>query len=155
MAVGLGLESLQVGDLVKVSLVMTPARVTSVDRHFAYVEWPWGGIDPESRFRWDGNRAFARDPHAEDWLCSPYRTDPEPRHLAENDMCVVGIPEMVTRVVGIDRYEQPQDEGFLPRFLVAVSVLPVDGFAFIDGEDAGDTLYFPSAEPITIERVAD
>ncbi|MFD1275532.1 hypothetical protein ACFQ51_39865 [Streptomyces kaempferi] len=133
---GLEWESLQVGDLVEISLAMTPTRVTGVDQYYAYVEWPWGDIDPESRFRWDGGRAFARNPDSQDWADSPYRTDPEPWHLTENAMCMVGIPETIAQVVDIRRCEQPQDVGWLPRPHLMLGVIPADRRAYTDDEDA-------------------
>ncbi|MGW9031381.1 hypothetical protein ACWGQ5_46665 [Streptomyces sp. NPDC055722] len=155
MADDLELESMQVGDLVKISLAMTPTRVTRVDQYYAYVEWPWGEIDPESRFRWNGGRAFARNPDSQDWVDSPYRTDPEPWHLTENATCLVGIPETIAQVVDIHRCEQPQDVGWLPRPRLMLGIIPADRSEYIDDEDAGDTLYFPSAEPIAIERATE
>ncbi|MFF0462920.1 hypothetical protein [Streptomyces mexicanus] len=155
MADGLEPESLQIGDLVKISLAMTPTRVTRVDPYYAYVEWPWHEIDPESRCQWDGSRAFARNPDSQDWVDSPYRTDPEPWHLTENSTCRVGIPETIAQVVDIHRCEQAQDVGWLPRPRLMLGIIPADRSEYIDDEDAGDTLYFPSGEPIVIKRAAE
>ncbi|MFF2381226.1 MULTISPECIES: hypothetical protein [unclassified Streptomyces] len=147
-----GLEWLQVGDLVKISCPLVAARVAEVDQHYAYVEWPWGEIDPASRFRWNGQRAFAKDPKSLDWLGSPFRTVPEPRHLRANDMCEVGIPDMIVQVSEILRFESPQDRGWLPRPRLTLGVIPADYPMHIDDEDAGDCLHFPTREPITVER---
>jgi hypothetical protein len=69
-------------------------------------------------------------------------------------MCMVGIPTMIAQVVTIHRCEQPEDVGWLPRPRVMMGIVPADRPEYIDDEDAGDTLYFPSAEPITLERAA-
>lgn len=154
MADDLVLESLQVGDLLRISCPMAPARVAGIGRDYAYVEWPWREIDPASRFRWNGQRAFARDPDSHEWIGPAFRTDPEPWHLTPNAMCRVGIPETIVQITSVHQCEPPEDRGWLPRPRIMLGFIPADHPEYIDIEDAGDTLYFPSAEPITIGRAA-
>ncbi|MEW1800338.1 hypothetical protein [Streptomyces virginiae] len=90
------------------------------------VEWPRGEIDPPSRFRWNGQRAFAASPDDPDWTTSLFRTDPEPWNLSVGDNCLVGIPETLVRITDIGRYDPPQDVGWLPRPHTLLGVVPAD-----------------------------
>lgn len=120
---------------------MTPFEVT--------VEWPWAEIDPESAYRWNGQRAIPRDESGQGW-CGLFRTTPDPRFLEAGDSCLVGVPETRVRVIDIGHYDPPADVGWRPRPHTMLVVLPVDPRA----EEEGDTIDLASAAPLTIERVA-
>ncbi|WP_143674336.1 MULTISPECIES: hypothetical protein [Streptomyces] len=68
---------------------------------------------------------------------------------------MVGIPETIAQVVDIHRCDQPQDVGWLPRPRLMLGIIPADRSEYIDHEDADDTRYFPTAEPIAIKRAAE
>ena len=131
---------------------MVPVRVVDVSEFHASVEWPWGQIDPDSQFRWNGQRAFARSADSDDWIRSLFRTEPEPWNLVAGSECKVGIPETIVQVIDVYHYDLPQDIGWLPRPHTMLTVIPADHPEYADLEDAGDTIDIPSAAPITIER---
>ncbi|MFI8501212.1 hypothetical protein ACIGFK_22355 [Streptomyces sp. NPDC085524] len=147
-------QDFRIGDVLRVSCPPTQARVANVSRFDIAVEWPWGEIDPQSRFRWNGQRAFATSPDAPDWTTSLFRTDPEPWNLSVGDNCLVGIPETLVRITDIGRYDPPQDVGWLPRPHTLLGVVPADYPDETVTEDDVDTIYIDSAAPVTIELVS-
>ncbi len=143
----------EVGDLLRVSCAPAPARVTGVSRSHVSIEWPWGDVDPDSRYGWDGRFALPVEPDGREW--SLFRTEQDPRGLKPDDTCLVGIPETLVHVVDVGRYDPPMDTGRLPRPHTLLIVLPVDrpGSA-VGGEDEGDTIELGSAAPIVMQRAS-
>ncbi|MGW1756751.1 hypothetical protein [Streptomyces mirabilis] len=141
------------GDVLRVSCTPTPARVAEVSPFYVSVEWPWGGIDPDSQYRWNGQVALPVEPDSWEW--SLFRTEQDPRTLKANDTCLVGIPETLVRVLDVAHYDPPTDTGRLPRPHTLMTVLPVD-YPSIEGsdEDEGDTIELDGAAPIAIEKVS-
>ncbi|MEW5354868.1 hypothetical protein [Streptomyces sp. 16-176A] len=117
------------------------------------IEWPWGDVDPDSRYGWDGRFALPVEPDGREW--SLFRTEQDPRGLEPDDTCLAGIPETLVHVIDVGRYDPPMDTGRLPRPHTLLIVLPVDrpGSA-VGGEDEGDTIELDSAAPIVRERVS-
>jgi hypothetical protein len=146
------LQHLRPGELLRVSCPMTHTRVADVSGFYASVEWPWRQIDRSSQFRWNGQRAFRRSAESSEWIGSLFRTDPEPWHLSAGDECQVGIPETLVQLVSVHHWDPPRDIGWLPRPNIMLWVIPPDHPEYADLEDAGDSIAFPSAEPITLER---
>lgn len=144
----------QVGDVLRVSCPPAKGRVTDVSRFHASVEWPWAEIDPQSQFRWNGQRAFAMSADSPEWTMSLFRTDPVPWDLHTGDTCLVGIPETLVRIIDIGRYDPPQDVGWLPRPHTMLVVVPADYPDEALSEDDGDTIDLDSAAPVTIELVS-
>ncbi|WP_432753363.1 hypothetical protein ACE1OA_24105 [Streptomyces sp. JL2001] len=147
-------QDFRVGDVLRVTCPPAQGRVTAVSRFHASVEWPWAEIDPQSRFRWNGQRAFGISPDSRDWTMSLFKTDPEPWNLQVGDTCLVGIPETLVRITDIGRYDPPQDVGWLPRPHTMLGVVPVDYPAEALSEDDGDTIDLDSAAPVSIELVS-
>ncbi|MFD8855870.1 hypothetical protein [Streptomyces vinaceus] len=143
----------QVGDVLRVSCPPAKGRVAEVSSFYAAVEWPWAEIDPQSMFRWNGQRAFAMSADSTEWTTSLFKTDPEPWNLRVGDSCLVGIPETLVRIIDVGRYDPPQDVGWLPRPHTLLGVVPADYPDEALSEDDVDTIYLGSAEPVTIELV--
>ncbi|MFF3663875.1 hypothetical protein [Streptomyces olivochromogenes] len=141
------------GDVLRVSCTPTPARVAEVSPFYVSVEWPWGGIDPDSQYRWNSQVALPVEPDSWEW--SLFRTEQDPRTLKANATCLVGIPETLVRVLDVAHYDPPTDTGQLPRPHTLMTVLPVD-YPSIEGsdEDEGDTIELDGAAPIAIEKVS-
>ncbi|EID55037.1 hypothetical protein [Saccharomonospora xinjiangensis] len=148
-----GLDDFRVGELVQVRCPMVPARVAEVTNFHVFVEWPWGRVDPASKFAWNGQRAFSRNASSIDWIASLFRTDPEPWHLSPGQECHVGIPERVMQVIDVYHCDPPRDIGRLPRPHTMLAVIPADHPEYADLEDACDTIEVPSAAPLTLTRV--
>ncbi|MER7623460.1 hypothetical protein [Streptomyces sp. NPDC126503] len=142
------------GDVLRVSCPSAEGRVVEVSRFHASVEWPWAEIDPHSQFKWNGRRAFGMSPDSSDWTLSLFKTDPEPWNLHVDDICRVGIPETLVRIIDIGRYDPPQDVGWLPRPHTMLVVVPADYPDEALSEDDGDTIDLESAAPVTIELVS-
>lgn len=142
----------QVGDILRVSCAPTPTRVTEVSRFYVSIEWPWGEVDPNSQYGWNGRFALPVEPDGREW--SLFRTEQDPRTLEPDDTCLVGIPETLVRVIDVGHYDPPMDTGRLPRPHTLLIVLPI-GRPNVEGnsEDEGDTIELDSAAPITLERV--
>ncbi|MFF3174156.1 hypothetical protein ACFVQ0_16165 [Streptomyces sp. NPDC057900] len=66
---------------------------------------------------------------------------------------VVGIHEMLVRIIDIGRYDPPQDVGRLPRPHTMLVVVPADYSDEALSEDAGDTIDLDSAAPLAVELV--
>ncbi len=154
MGEGTAHQDFRVGDVLRVSCPPARGRVVDVSRFDVAVEFPWAEIDPQSRFRWNGQRAFAIDPDSPEWTTSLFKTDPEPRNLRAGDSCLVGIPETLVRIIDIGRYDPPQDVGWLPRPHTMLIVVPADHPDEDLSEDEGDTIDLESAAPVTIELVS-
>jgi hypothetical protein len=144
----------RVGDVLRVTCPPSPARIGKVTRFYASVIWPWGEIDPDSKYRWNGEVAFPTPDSRE----SPglFRTDPEPHHLVAGESCLVGIPETLVGVVDVIRHDPPQDVGWLPRPHTTLAVIPVDipvdQLAAAEGQE-GDLIRLDSFAPISLEVV--
>lgn len=128
--------------MVSVSLPWTPTVVTRRGRYHAAVRWPWAELDPESQYRPDGTFAFPVDETSEPW--SPYRLRPPAGELRDGDACEVGNPPMTCYVVRSNRYDPPQDDGFLPRLTESISLLPA-GSGHAPASDMG------RSEPLHVE----
>ncbi len=143
----------EVGDILRVSCAPVPARVTGVSRSYVSIEWPWGEVDPDSQYGWNGRFALPVEPDGWEW--SLFRTEGDPRGLEPDDTCLVGIPETLVRVIDVGHYDPPMDTGRLPRPQTLLIVLPVDRPGVEGGsEDEGDTIELDSAAPIVMERVS-
>ncbi|WP_145868727.1 hypothetical protein [Streptomyces capillispiralis] len=142
----------QVGNVLRVSCASAPARVTEVSRFDVSIEWPWGEVDADSQYVWNGRFALPVEPDGREW--SLFRTEQDPRTLEPGDTCLVGIPETLVRVIDVGQYDPPMDTGRLPRPHTLLIVLPV-GRSPVEGsgEDEGDTIELDSAAPLAIERV--
>src|SRR5262249_30601300 len=141
------------GDHLVVSCQPHRAEVVGADKVYVYVQWPWRRPDPESVFRWDGTRAFARDPlhHDFDWL---WRLDPPPAELQTGDLCVVLIPPTEVVVTWATHFDPPKDMGSLPRPTGALTVVPASAQRHRGDEDEeqlGQGLYLNKGEPLEIE----
>ncbi|MER7676282.1 hypothetical protein [Streptomyces sp. NPDC096934] len=147
-------QDFQVGDILRVSCPQAQTRVAHVSRFYASVEWPWAQIDPESQFRWNGQRAFAVSADSSEWTMSLFKTTPEAWNLHVGDSCLVGIPETLVRIIDIGRYDPPQDVGRLPRPHTMLVVVPADYPAEALSKDDGDTIDLDSAAPLAIELVS-
>jgi hypothetical protein len=140
-----------VGELLRISCEPRNARVTEVTPYYVTLEWPWRGIDNESRrFRWSGRVALPRDPNHFEWHNTPWRVDPEPHELQVGDLAIVGILPTTVRIMRIRRHDPPLELGWLPR---PEATLGVCFQGDEDDDEAGFALYQPSREPIVIERV--
>ncbi|MGY3202999.1 hypothetical protein ACVW19_003514 [Streptomyces sp. TE5632] len=137
--------------MLKVSCSPAPARVAKVLGSYVSLHWPWEKIDPDSRFRWDGQVAFPVDPDSWEWSHTLFRTEPSPQDLRSGDPCQVGIPETLVRVIDIAHYDPPADLGRLPRPHTMLVVLPVDHPTDPLQEDEGATIEIGSAAPIVME----
>ncbi|SEC33754.1 hypothetical protein [Streptomyces sp. PAN_FS17] len=143
----------QVGDILQVSCAPTPAQVTEVSRSYVSIEWPWGEVDPDSLESWNGQFALPVEPDGWEW--SLFRTEQDPRTLKPGDTCLVGIPEMLVRVIDVGHYDPPMDTGRLPRPHTLLIVLPVDRPSVGGGcEEEGDTIELDSTAPISVERIS-
>ncbi|MGY0017509.1 hypothetical protein [Streptomyces sp. cg35] len=143
----------RVGDVLRVSCSPASARVADVRGSYISVEWPWEKIDPDSRFRWNGQVAFPVDPGSWEWSYTLFRTEPSPQYLNRGDSCSVSIPETLVRVVDIRRHDPPLDLGRLPRPHTRLVVLPVDASSDALQEDEAATIEIESAAPIAMELV--
>lgn len=143
----------QVGDVLRVGCSPARARVADVRGSYIFVEWPWGKVDPDSRFRWNGQRAFPVDPGSGEWSYTLFRTEPNPQYLNRGDLCSVSIPETLVRVVDVLRHDPPLDLGRLPRPRTRLVVVPVDVSSDALQEDEAATIEIESAAPMTIELV--
>jgi hypothetical protein len=97
-------------------------------------------VDPESAFRWNGNRAFNRDPHHYEWDGELYRLSPAVTALAEGDTCRVDIPETTVQVISVHTFDPPRDVGWLPRPRRYLGVLPQGQSFDPEFEDQGSSL---------------
>ncbi len=147
-------QDFRVGDVLRVSCRQAQGQVAHVSRLYVSVEWPWAEIDPQSQFRWNGQRAFAASADSPEWTMSLFKTDPEPWNLHVGDSCLVGIPETLVRIIDIGRYDPPQDVGWLPRPHTMLVVVPADYPDEALFEDAGDTIDLDSAAPLAVELVS-
>ncbi|MEU8252056.1 hypothetical protein [Nonomuraea sp. NPDC048916] len=149
----------RVGDILRVTCPPTTAQVAQVSKFYAFVDWPWGGIDPDSQYRWNGQVAFPAEPGSYEWSYLLFRTDPEPWHLALGDSCLVGIPETLVRVVEVIHHDPPADVGRLPRPHTWVIVLLADQPDEIYERDeeeggGGSVIELDSFTPIRLDIVS-
>jgi hypothetical protein len=128
------------GDVLSVRCPPIEAQVAAIAPHYLSLRWPWNEVDPESAFRWNGNRAFNRDPNHYEWDGELYRLSPDVTELAEGDSCQVGIPETTVQVISVHPFDPPRDVGWLPRPRRWLSVLPHGQSFDPDFEDQGSTL---------------
>ncbi|MFG2039099.1 hypothetical protein [Dactylosporangium sp. NPDC048998] len=140
----------QPGDHLLISCEPQDVEVVRADRFYVYVSWPWHRPDPASKVRWDGTRAFARDPEHSDFD-QLWRLDPPPVELQIGGVCQVSIPPIEVVVTWAARFDPPKDIGWLPRPTGALDVVPVFGERQPGGEEIG--LYLGDTEPLRIERL--
>lgn len=138
----------EVGEVVGLECLPEDARVVQADGKYLYVKWPWGSIDPDSNYKWDGLRAFPVDPQSFEWTNTPWRLEPAPNELSPGDVCMIGIPYSRVLVRGVRRFDPPRDCGSLPRPSSALSVVPLGEFQ--DDEEAGYLVYLDGAEPVNV-----
>jgi hypothetical protein len=150
---GEGQRQFQVGDVLLVSCPSARTRVAHVTPFDISVEWPWAQIDPDSEIQWNGRRAIPRTSRNGEWG-GLFRVDPSPRHLEAGDSCLVGIPEVLVRIIDVGRFDPPADVGWLPRPHTMLIVLPVDHPHDPHAEEEGDTIDLETAAPIKIELVS-
>lgn len=140
-----------VGEVLRISCAAAEARVARVTSDYVMLAWPWGGVDPDSvRVRWDGTRAFPREPDHPEWHNTPWRIEADDvRALNVADVCGVGIPLAQVRVRAVRSHRPPADLGRLPRPELTLSVV------FLGDEQkpaAGFDLPLPCAEPLVVEH---
>jgi hypothetical protein len=138
--------------VLRVSCSPARAQVGKVTKFYASIGWPWREIDPDSRYRWNGEVAFPTPASHDDarWI---YPTDPEPQDLVEGQTCLVSIPETLVRIVDVIRHDPPQDVGWLPRPRLSLVVVGIDEPEGASGEDEY-LIRLDSGEPITINIVS-
>ncbi|MES5818509.1 hypothetical protein [Streptomyces sp. RG80] len=148
--------SYRVGDILRVTCPWTPAKVARVAGSHAFIVWPWAEIDPESRYRWDGQTAMPTDPDSLEWWQGVFHTEPKPWELSAGDTCLVGVPETLVRVLDIQRHDPPADRGRLPRPRITLVVAHVDqpDGTWAEEEGQGFVIDPNSSEPLTFELVS-
>ncbi|MFJ8644787.1 hypothetical protein ACIRNI_01455 [Streptomyces sp. NPDC093546] len=116
----------RVGDVLRVACPFVDTRVEGLKWDYLSVEWPWWQRDYDSEsFHWNGIVALGLDARTRVWgETELFRTDPAPQFLEPGDACRVGLPPTVVHVTAIDRFDPPQETGWLPRPHLAVAVLP-------------------------------
>jgi hypothetical protein len=143
-------DEFQAGDHLRISCEPRTVEVASADESYVYVRCPWQWPDPESKYRWDGETAFARDPDHYDFD-RLWRLDPPPTELNVGQSCQLSIPSIEVVVVSVTRVHPSEDLGWLPRPEVALDLVPASDSP--DDEDAVQALYLSEGEPIVIERL--
>jgi hypothetical protein len=114
------------------------------------VKWPWGAVDQQSRFRWDGSMAFPVDDESFEWQNTPWRLEPDPSELVVGASCMVGIPPTRVVVQDVENFDPPRDLGWLPRPTLGLAV--VSAGQYQDHPDAGYMLYLDGPEPIEVRH---
>ncbi len=134
--------------------VLGPARasagtvVTGIAPSHVRVRRPWGTVDPDSRFRWDGDHALCRPRDHDEWDKEVFRASPGPSGSAAGDPCRVGIPPTTVHVVEAHRFDPPRDVGSLPRPAHLLWV-PREGTSLDpDLDDQGCRVHPDGPEPI-------
>ncbi|MDQ1012993.1 hypothetical protein QFZ82_007478 [Streptomyces sp. V4I23] len=145
------LADVRVGDVLRVVCEPVHARVSSDSPYYVFVRWPWGEVDPDSRFRWNGERAFPRRADHCEWDMELFRLEPEPAGLAVGDVCLVGIPETTVHVLSVEHFQPPQDRGWLPRPTRSLYVMRRGQSFDPELEDQGCVLYPGGHEPMELE----
>ncbi|MFF3527236.1 hypothetical protein ACFYX5_11230 [Streptomyces rubiginosohelvolus] len=145
-------ETVEVGDVLRVSCAFAPTRVVEVSDREVSVVWPWERIDPDSEVRWNGQYAVPRRQGSAESRLSLFQTEPAPWTLSAGDSCGVGIPEQLVQVIDVGHGDPPHDVGWLPRPHTMLIVLPVD-YEDPLGLAEGDTISVPSVAPVRFERV--
>lgn len=147
----------RVGDILRVTCPWVVAEVVAVSRSYASLAWPWAEIDPDSRFAWNGQVAFSTDPDSPERWQDVFRTNPEPWQLSAGDTCLVGVPETLVRVLGVDRHDPPADRGWLPRPRTTLVVAHLDQPEepmWAEEEGEGFIIAPGSFAPLTLEFVS-
>jgi hypothetical protein len=147
----------QVGDILRVVCPPVTTQVVEISRHYVTVDWPWGKIDPYSKYLWNGQVAFPIDPDSYEWLEGLFYTDPATHHLLVGDTCFVYIPETYVALIDIIHHNPPLDTGQLPQSHTTLVVRRIDHLEPIvgddDEEDSGIPIELDSATPITLDVV--
>ncbi|WP_052807163.1 hypothetical protein [Risungbinella massiliensis] len=155
---GIPQQDYRVGDVLRVTCPPTTALVAEVSSFYVTIDWPWGEIDPDSKYGWNGQVVFPTDPNSYEWLLGLFHTDPEPQHLVPGDTCLVGIPETLVHVVDVIHHDPLADIGWLPRPHTTLVVLHVNQSEETDEEDEdrgkGFAIELDSAAPIALEIVS-
>lgn len=145
---------LHVGDLLQISCPATPARVVEKSSTYLVVEWPWWTVDPLGQgASWNGCVAITIDPSSYDWERELFSTEPAPAQLNPGDICRIGIPPTIVRVLSVDTFDPPLETGYLPRPRRLVTVLPANQPVDVESEDQGYSLDPDDGIPITFEPV--
>jgi hypothetical protein len=71
------MQEFRVGDVLRVGCLPVETQVSAIRPFYASVRWPWHEVDPESAFKWNGDRGFNRDPSHYEWDGELYRLSPE------------------------------------------------------------------------------
>ena len=140
-------EEFRVGETLIISCDWADAQVTKVDGFYVCLEWPRGTVDPQSRYRWNGQCMFPRDPRHYDWSNTPWHLEPDSDQLETGDTCQVGIPPTRVLVREVYDFDPPEDLGSLPRPTRGLAVVAVNEQ---DNEDAGFILYLDGRDPISV-----
>ncbi|MFC1434181.1 hypothetical protein ACEZDB_26380 [Streptacidiphilus sp. N1-3] len=139
------------GDVLSVRCEPVDARVSNDSPHYVFVRWPWGDIDRESRYRWNGDRAFPRRPDHYERDMDLFCLEPDAADLAVGDVCQVGIPAATVHVLSVEQFDPPQDSGWLPRPTWSLSVMRHGQTFDPDLEDQGCLMYPGGHEPMELE----
>ncbi|MEU4064369.1 hypothetical protein AB0F25_18460 [Streptomyces wedmorensis] len=148
-----GLDRVRAGDIVSLRCASREAVVADVSPHYVSVRWPWNEVDPNSFMQWNGLRAIPRTSDAPDWRNEPFRVTSSSEPLERQDMCEVGIPEMVAYVVHVAKFSDPLDVGWLPRPRIYVSLVAHGVQISPSAEEIGFTLDPDGDEQIQAELV--
>jgi len=147
----LELADVRVGDVLTAVCEPVDARVSSDSPYYVFVRWPWGGVDAQSRFRWNGERAFPRRRDHYERDMELFCLEPDAADLVAGDACWLGIPETTVHVLSIELFDPPEDQGWLPRPTRSLYVMR-HGHTFDPQlEDQGCVLYPGGHEPMELK----
>src|SRR5688572_8915891 len=109
-------------------LIWSDPRAVRVDALYGdlvAVHWPWGTVDPESKYAWDGTVAVPTDSSSLEWVQTPWRIGPR-ADLRVGGVCELLIPATECIVAEIERFDHPEDTGSLPRPTSALTLMFAD-----------------------------
>ncbi|WP_147140301.1 hypothetical protein [Stackebrandtia albiflava] len=142
--------SYRVGDLLRISMEVADAEVMATTEHSVILRWPWFVPDPENPVIRSGDVRLPRTDDEASWLDIPWRTEPDTPFLSVGDVCMVGIPSTVVRILSIVHFDPPVSFGRLPRREYVLDVVPLE---WEGNDEAGYAIELDAAEPIRIERI--
>ncbi|MFI6421660.1 hypothetical protein ACIBG6_30160 [Streptomyces sp. NPDC050842] len=147
------LAHVRTGDIVSLRCPSREVVVSDVSPRYVSVRWPWNEVDPDSLMEWNGLRAIPRTPDAPDWQNEPFRVTSPSDSLERQNVCEVGVPEMVAYVVHVAEFSDPLDVGWLPRPRVYVSLVAHGVRISPSSEEIGFTVDPDGGEPIQSKLV--
>jgi hypothetical protein len=145
------LTDVRVGDVLKVWCEPVEARVSSDSPSYVFVRWPWGEVDRDSRYRWNGERAFPRRPDHDERDMEVFCLEPDAVDLVVGDVCQVGIPATTVHVLSVEHFDPPQDTGWLPRPTWSLYGMRHGQTFDPDLEDQGCVMHPGGHEPMELE----